>query len=153
MTLIRLECGDMNRCVRAFVISVTEIQIYWWWLAILDTLTWINTWRSGWLLRLWFMMTIETRSRRIGYCYMQYMHMWYWSVLGEAVYWAAFWLVIIFMLLKITGKRLFYRNTLYNLIVHHIHGYCLLILFTVYTITDWLLLYCYRYCHRIVPTL
>jgi len=44
------------------------------------------------------------------------------------------------MLLKVTGKRLFDRNTLYSPIVHHIHSYyyCspLLILFTVYTITD-----------------
>jgi len=45
-----------------------------------------------------------------------------------------------FMLLKITKKRLFDRNTLYSPIVHHIHGYCyrllLLILFTVYMVTD-----------------
>jgi len=44
------------------------------------------------------------------------------------------------MLLKVTGTRLFDRNTLYSPIVHRIHGYCycslLLTLFTVYTITD-----------------
>ena len=44
-----------------------------------------------------------------------------------------------FMLLKVTGKRLFDRNTLYSPTVHRIHGYCycqlFLLLFTVYTIT------------------
>jgi len=99
-----------------------------------------------------FMMTIE-----IGYCYMQYKYMRYWSVLDVTIYWAVARLIIVFMLLKVTGKRLFDRNTLYSPIVHCIHGYCyrslLLILFTVYTITDLLLLYCYRYCHRIVPVL
>ena len=42
------------------------------------------------------------------------------------------------MLLEITGKVLFDRNTLYSPIVYRIHGYyyrsLLLILFTVYTI-------------------
>ena len=45
-----------------------------------------------------------------------------------------------FILLKVTGKRLFDRNTLYSPTVHRIHCYyycsLLLILFTVYTITD-----------------
>jgi len=44
-----------------------------------------------------------------------------------------------FMLLKVTGKGLFDRNTLYNYIVHRIHSYwyCLLswLLFTMYAIT------------------
>ena len=61
------------------------------------------------------------------------------------------------MLLKDTGKGLFDRNTLYSPIVHRIHGYCycsqLLILFTVYTIIDRLLLYCYYYRHRIIPVI
>ena len=43
------------------------------------------------------------------------------------------------LLLKVTRKRLFDRNTLYSSIVHHIHSYCycllFLFLFTVYTIT------------------
>jgi len=45
-------------------------------------------------------------------------------------------------------------NILYSFIVHRIHGYCycslLLILFTVYTISDWLLLY--WYCYRPVAS-
>ena len=58
MILIGLECGDLIRCIRTFVISVIEIHIYWWWFTILDTLTWIDTWRSGWLLRLgsWWLL-------------------------------------------------------------------------------------------------
>jgi len=43
-----------------------------------------------------------------------------------------------FMLMKVTGKILFDRNTLYSPIIYRIHGYynhsLLLILFTVYTI-------------------
>ena len=81
------------------------------------------------------------------------------TVLYEIVYWleVSRLLLYYFILLKVTGKRSFDCNTLYSPIVHRIHSYCyrslLLISFTVYTITDWLLLYSYRYCHRIVPVL
>jgi len=167
MTLIRLECGDLNRCVRTLVISVIEMWIYWWredqswllgwenwsliidisrrWFIVPDYSIWIDTWCSWWLLKLWvdrFISIIFSTSMRfwVGYIY-------------EIVY----WLELSRLLLKVTGKSLFDRNTLYSPIVHRIHGYCyrslLLILFTVYTIIDWLLLYGYRYCHRIVPVL
>ena len=116
-----------------------------------DYSLWIDTWCSWWLLKLWvggFISIVFSTSMRfwVGYIY-------------EIVYWleASRLLLYYFMLLKVTGKWLFDRSTLYSPIVHRIHGYCycslLLILFTVYTITDWLLLYCYRYCHRIVPVL
>jgi len=61
---------------------------------------------------------------------------------------------ILIHVIKGTGKVLFGRNTLYNPIVHRIHGYCycllFLILLTVYTITVYwfivvlLTLYCSR---------
>jgi len=64
----------------------------------------------------------------------------FWSVLVETIYWAVSGLLLVlFILLKFTGTVLFDCNTMYNSIVHRIHGYCycslLLILFTVYTIT------------------
>ena len=53
------------------------------------------------------------------------------------------------MLLKIIGKVLLDRNTMYNLIVYRIHIYWFLLLFTVYTITVYwytvLLLSLYRF--------
>ena len=63
------------------------------------------------------MMTIE-----IGYCYIQYRCSSYLSVLDEAVYSVVSELAIIFMLLKVTGKRLFDRNTFIILLLYRLHG-------------------------------
>ena len=48
-------------------------------------------------------------------------------------------IIALFMLLKVSGKVLFDRNTLYSPVVHRIHNYfycsLLLLLFTMYMIT------------------
>ena len=77
-----------------------------------------------------------------------------WSVLYEIVHWldGAGLLLVLFMLLKFTGKVLLDHNLMYSPIIHRIHSYwyCLLflLLFTVYKINVYwyivLLLLLYR---------
>jgi len=136
MILIGLECGDLIRCIIAFVIFS-----YW------DADIFMMVYRIKYLDMNWYLtirMTIETMYRQIDYCYMQYKYMWYWSVLDEAVYWAVSELVIVFIYWKLLGK--------YCQIVTYALFYCS----TVYTVILsilLLLLHWYCYCHHIVPVI
>ena len=114
MILIGLECGDLIRCIIAFVI------FSYWDADILMMVYCIRYLDMNWYLTI--RMTIETMYRQIGYCYMQYKYMWYWSVLDEAVYWAVSELVIVFVFLKVTGKILSDRNICIVLLFYHLHG-------------------------------
>ena len=67
-------------------------------------------------------MTIETMSRRISYCYVQYKYMRYWSVLDVTIYWVVSELVIVFMLLKVIEKILSDRNTYIVLLSYRLYG-------------------------------
>ena len=88
------------------------------WLAILDTLTWIDTWRSGWLLRLgsWWQLrsTIVICSTGIWDIdqFLVRLAIEYYLVL--LLYW--------FMLLKITGKILSDRNIYIVLLLYRLNG-------------------------------
>ena len=82
---------------------------------------------------------IKIMSWWIHYSYIQYEWMRCWSALDEIVYWLVFNLICIISCYWNHWKVLLDRDTLYNPIVHRIHGYCycslLLLLFTMYTIT------------------
>jgi len=86
-----------------------------------------------------FMMTIE-----IGYCYMQYMYMWYWSVLvrlsieqhpGLLLY-SCYW--------KLLGK---YCRTVTHSLFHCSAVYTVILFISLF------LHYWYCYCHRIIPVI
>jgi len=101
-----------------FVISVTELHIYWWWLAILDALTWIDIWRSGWLLRLgsWRLLRSAIVICSTGIWdidqFLMRLAIEYYLVL--LLYW--------FMLLKVTGKILLDRNIYIVLLFYRLYG-------------------------------
>jgi len=148
MTLIRLECENLNRCVRTFVISVIEMWIYWWledqswligwknWSLIIDILkrwsivpdysTWIDTWCSWWLLKLWAgrftSIVFSTNMRfRDGYVY-------------ETVYWLE------------VSRLLLYYSCYWKLLGQDCLTVtpCTVLLFIVYTVT--VTVHCYWYC-------
>ena len=93
------------------------------WLAILDTLTWIDTWRSGWLWRLssWWLLRLWVDKSAIVICstgiwdidrFQMRLAIEYYLVL--LLYW--------FMLLKVTGKILSDRNIYIVLLFYRLHG-------------------------------
>ena len=117
MILIRLEREDLIWCIKTW-----SYFSYW------DTDVSVMVYRIRYLDMDWYLMirmTVEARftmTAEIGYCYMQYRYMWYWSVQEEAVYWAISEFVIVFMLLKVIGKILSGRNTFIVPLFYRLHG-------------------------------
>ena len=146
MTLIRLECEDLNRFVRIFVISVIEMWIYWWSSELIDRVRELITnywyiemvvyytrlldvnwyWCSWWLLKLWagrFVSIVFSISIRFWDGY-----------ICEIVYWLE------------VSRLLLYNSCYWKLLGKDYLTItpCTVLLFIVYTVT--VTVHCYWYC-------
>ena len=96
---------------------VKELITDYWYIemVVVDYLIWIDTRCSRWSC--WDCWLIDRY-----YCTLVQMDMRYWSVLDETICWTISRLVIVFRLLKVSGKILSDRNTCIVPLFYRLHG-------------------------------